>query len=89
MLATINMSKQVTIGHPINMRGPAYPKVRRAAGDAVLALDPVALDRRGWWGLVRATVDESVDQLYVIADNHDDLGAHSGGSYTITGRRTC
>jgi hypothetical protein len=32
---------------------------------------------------------QNVDQLYVIADNHDDLGAHSGGSYTITGRRTC
>jgi hypothetical protein len=32
---------------------------------------------------------QSVDQLYVIADNHDDLGSHSGGSYTITGRRTC
>jgi hypothetical protein len=32
---------------------------------------------------------QSVEQLYVIADNHDDLRAHSGGSYTITGRRTC
>jgi hypothetical protein len=32
---------------------------------------------------------QNVDQLYVIADNHDDQGAHSGGSYTVTGRRTC
>jgi hypothetical protein len=32
---------------------------------------------------------QSVDQLYVIADNHDDLRAHSGGSYTVTGRGTC
>jgi hypothetical protein len=37
----------------------------------------------------RRIARQSVDQLYVIADNHDDLRAHSGGSYTITGRRTC
>jgi hypothetical protein len=37
----------------------------------------------------RRIARQNVDQLYVIADNHDDLGAHSGGSYTITGRRTC
>jgi hypothetical protein len=36
----------------------------------------------------RRIASQSVNQLYVIADNHDDLGAHSGG-YTITGRRTC
>jgi hypothetical protein len=37
----------------------------------------------------RRIARQNVDQLYVIADNHDDLRAHSGGSYTITGRRTC
>jgi hypothetical protein len=37
----------------------------------------------------RRMVRQSVDQLYVIADNHDDQRAHSGGSYTITARRTC
>jgi hypothetical protein len=37
----------------------------------------------------RRIARQNVDQLYVIADNHDDLGAHSGGSYTVTGRRTC
>jgi hypothetical protein len=37
----------------------------------------------------RRIARQNVDQLYVIADNHDDLRAHSGGSYTLTGRRTC
>jgi hypothetical protein len=37
----------------------------------------------------RRVARQSVDQLYVIADNHDDQRAHSGGSYTVTGRRTC
>jgi hypothetical protein len=37
----------------------------------------------------RRIVRQNVDQLYVIADNHDDQRAHSAGSYTITGRRTC
>jgi hypothetical protein len=37
----------------------------------------------------RRIARQNIDQLYVIADNHDDLRAHSGGSYTITGRRTC
>jgi hypothetical protein len=37
----------------------------------------------------RRIARQSVDQFYVIADNHDDLRAHSGGSYTITARRTC
>jgi hypothetical protein len=37
----------------------------------------------------RRVARQRVEQLYVIADNHDDQGAHSGGSYTVTARRTC
>jgi hypothetical protein len=32
---------------------------------------------------------QNVDQLYLIADNHDDLRNRSGASYTVTGKRTC
>jgi hypothetical protein len=32
---------------------------------------------------------QNVDQLYLIADNHDDLQNRSGASYTVTGKRTC
>jgi hypothetical protein len=37
----------------------------------------------------RALSRQNVDQLYVIADNHDDQQNRSGASYTITGKRTC
>jgi acetyltransferase-like isoleucine patch superfamily enzyme len=32
---------------------------------------------------------QNVDQLYLIADNHDDRQNRSGASYTVTGKRTC
>jgi hypothetical protein len=32
---------------------------------------------------------QNVDQLYLIADNHDDARNRSGGTYTITGERAC
>jgi hypothetical protein len=37
----------------------------------------------------RRTSGQDVDQLYLIADNHDDLEYHSGASYTITGKSNC
>jgi hypothetical protein len=37
----------------------------------------------------RRVARQNVDQLYVIAGNHDDQRAHFGGTYTITARRTC
>ena len=37
----------------------------------------------------RARPDQNVSQLYIVSDNHDDLRAHSGASYTVTGRRSC
>jgi hypothetical protein len=37
----------------------------------------------------RRIARQGVDQLYVIADNHDDQRARSGGSYTVTGHRRC
>jgi hypothetical protein len=43
----------------------------------------------GSFTFCRQTGRGNIDQLYLIADNHDDLSAHSGGSYTVTGRRTC
>jgi hypothetical protein len=32
---------------------------------------------------------QNVDQLYLIADNHDDLQNHSEASYTVTGKTRC
>jgi hypothetical protein len=32
---------------------------------------------------------QHVDELYLIADNHDDRHAHSGASYTVTGKGRC
>ena len=37
----------------------------------------------------RQTPRGNVSQLYVVSDNHDDRLAHTGASYTITGRRFC
>jgi hypothetical protein len=31
----------------------------------------------------------NIDQLYIVADNHDDQRGHSGASYTVTGRKSC
>jgi 3',5'-cyclic AMP phosphodiesterase CpdA len=36
----------------------------------------------------RFTRRGNVGELYVIADNHDPRGAHSG-SYTVRGQTTC
>jgi hypothetical protein len=44
--------------------------------------------RSGSVTFCRATKRGNVRELYVIADNHDDLAAHSG-SYTLTGQTTC
>jgi len=66
----------------------------RPWGDViVLAHSRLGWQRRdvnnGSFTFCRQTGRGNIDQLYLIADNHDDLSAHSGGSYTVTGRRTC
>jgi hypothetical protein len=37
----------------------------------------------------RRTSGQDVKELYLIADNHDDLKPHSGARYTVTGEPTC
>jgi hypothetical protein len=66
----------------------------RPWGDViVLAHSHLGWQRRdvnsGSFTFCRQTRRGNIDQLYLIADNHDDLSGHSGASYTITGRRTC
>ncbi len=37
----------------------------------------------------RRTNGQDVEELYLIADNHDDRKPHSGASYTVTGKSSC
>jgi hypothetical protein len=86
--------QQITaIGRPVRAVVVASNRMRPWGDLVVLAHTRFGWQRRdlqnGSVTFCRRLSRQNVDRLFLIADNHDDLRDRSGGSYTITGRRTC
>jgi hypothetical protein len=86
--------QQVTaIGRPVRAVVVASNRMKPWGDLVVLAHTRFGWQRRdlqnGSVTFCRRLSRQNVDRLFLVADNHDDLRDRSGGSYTITGRRTC